>query len=346
MIRVGIIGCGKITEERHAPEYFENTNGELAGFYDRTRGRAEALARQYGGRVYDTPEDLFADPGIDAVSVCTANFLHAEMTVRALRAGKHVLCEKPMAVSAGECEEMIRASKEAGRVLMIAQNLRFRRAHQKAKELIAEGAIGRVLTFRTALCHSGPESRSAEKGRHAWFFDPNAAVLGALGDLGIHKADLIQYILGTEIVRTTARLATLDKRNDAGDPIGVDDNAICIFEMSDGVIGSMTASWTHYGAHDSSTAVYGTEGELRIFDDPAHELVLLRRNEAPQYLDEPQPRRRDGRMNSGVIDSFLDCIVRGTEPEVSGESALSAMRAIFASAESAKTGRTVEVPRA
>ena len=99
MLKIGILGCGKIAQVRHIPEYADNPNCELKGFFNPTKSRAEDMAAKYGGKAYDTAEELLADPEIDAVSVCAANNAHAELTIKALRAGKHVLCEKPMAIS-------------------------------------------------------------------------------------------------------------------------------------------------------------------------------------------------------------------------------------------------------
>lgn len=107
MFKIGIIGCGKIAQVRHIPEYSSASAAELAGFYDLNEGRAGELVAQYGGKAYSSYEELLADPHIDAVSVCVANHAHAEITIAALRAGKHVLCEKPMAMSLEECEAMV-----------------------------------------------------------------------------------------------------------------------------------------------------------------------------------------------------------------------------------------------
>ena len=114
-MNIGIIGCGKIAQTRHIPEYFANENATLIGYYDFVYERAEDMARQYGGRAFHTVEELLACPEIDAVSVCTANNAHAEVTIAALRAGKHVLCEKPMATSMKECEAMVSEAKKVGK---------------------------------------------------------------------------------------------------------------------------------------------------------------------------------------------------------------------------------------
>ncbi len=274
-IRVGIIGCGKIAQIRHIPEYEANPNAEIRGFYDINLARAEELAMQHGGKAYASYQELLDDPEIDAVSVCAANHVHAEITIAALKAGKHVLCEKPMAVTLEECVTMVEAARESGKYLMIGQNQRLAKAHMKAKELIAQGAIGKVLTFRTIFGHGGPETWSIDPGKNVWFFDKTKAAMGAMADLGIHKTDMIQYVLGTRIIKTQAVLTTLDKRDATGGLIGVDDNAICIYHMENGVIGTMTASWTYYSAEDNTTVIYGTKGELRLYDDPKYSVQQI-----------------------------------------------------------------------
>ena len=168
MIRVAVIGCGKIAQVRHLPEYATNPNAQLVAYYDKNSQRAHEVAAQYGGKVYDSYFDLLKDPEIDAVSVCVENRSHAEMTTAALYAGKHVLCEKPMAVTLAECESMVAAAEFNNRHLMIGHNMRFDPVHRRAKELLEQGVIGDVITFRTGLGTSGPEGWSMEGN---WFFD-------------------------------------------------------------------------------------------------------------------------------------------------------------------------------
>ena len=343
MFKVGIIGCGKIAQVRHIPEYVNNKDAELAAFYDMNTERAKKLAGLYGGRVCESYQEMLADPAIDAVSVCTANNVHAAITIAALRAGKHVLCEKPMATTLEECEAMVSAAKETGKILMIGHNQRLTKAHAKAKRLLDEGIIGDVITFRTTFGHGGPESWSIDSGKNVWFFDKQKATMGAMADLGIHKTDLIQFLTGQKVVETTARVVTLNKRDSNGKLIGVDDNAICIYRMSGGALGTMTASWTYYGAEDNSTILYGTKGIMRIYDDPSYSIKVVTSEGETILYDIDQIQTNDKQTSSGVIDQFMDCLVNGRMPEISGEEALSAMRAVFASIRSSETGRTVAV---
>ena len=343
MIKIGILGCGKIAQVRHIPEYAANPDCQLVGFYNPTKSRAEDMAAKYGGMAYDTAEELLANPEIDAVSVCAANYAHAALSIQALKAGKHVLCEKPMATTLADCEAMVECAKKNGKFLMIGHNQRLAKAHMEAKRLIDEGLIGDIITFRTSFGHGGPETWSISPGKNVWFFDKKKAAMGVMADLGVHKTDLIQYLTGQRVVRTTARLVTLDKRGEDGELIGVDDNAVCIYEMSGGAFGTMTASWTYYGAEDNSTVLYGTKGIMRIYDDPAHSIVVKLADGQEQVYDVEQIQTNDNQTKSGVIDLWVDCLKNNRAPEISGESALYAMRAVFASIESSQTGKTVEI---
>lgn len=342
-LNIGIIGCGKIAQVRHIPEFLDNPNCAVLGYYNRSEARAEEMAEKYGGRVYPTYEEMLEDKEIDAVSIAVANHLHAEIAIAALKAGKHVLCEKPMATTIEECEAMVKAAETSGKKLLIGHNQRLAIGHKKAKEFIKDGLIGKVITFKTTFGHGGPETWSINQGNNTWFFDKKAAVMGVMADLGVHKTDLLQFLMGERIVETTAKLATLDKKDAEGNLIGVDDNAICIYKMESGIIGTMHASWTYYGPEDNSTIIYGTKGIMRIYEDPRYTIkVALENGEKINYeLDSIQTN--ENQTKSGVIDLFIESIMENKETELSGKEALSAMRAVFASIESSDSGKTVAI---
>lgn len=347
MLKIGIIGCGKITEVRHAPEYDENPNCTLAAFYDVVPERAQSFAKQYGGKAYESIEALLASD-VDAVSVCVANIYHAAVTIQALRAGKHVLCEKPMATTAEDCEAMVAAAKEAGKYLMVGQNQRLAKAHMKAKELLDSGEIGSVIAFQTKFCHPGPEGWTGLK--NSWFFDKRMASFGVMADLGVHKTDLIHYLTGQKIVKTSAVVATLDKKFPDGSPISVDDNAFAIYTLESGAVGTLHVSWTNYGEEDNSTKLYCTEGILRMYDDPKYSLIVEKKDGSliPYQLDlltSNKEQTSGGRTSTGVIDAFVDSIVTNTPPAISGESAMHAMKVIFANQLSNEKGASVDVQK-
>jgi predicted dehydrogenase len=345
MIKIGVIGCGKIAQFRHILEYAANPNVQLVGFYDINQQRAADVAQKYGGKAFESQEALLA-ADIDAVSICTPNYLHAPQTIAALKAGKHVLCEKPMAGSVEDCEAMLKAAREAGRFLMLGHNQRLAKAHVKAKELIASGLIGEIVNFRTTFFHGGPESWSIDPGPTTWFFDKRRALMGVMADLGIHKTDLIHHLTGQTIVETTAKLSTIDKKYADGRLIDVDDNAICIFRLSGGAVGTMSISWTSYGAEDNSTVLYGTRGIMTLYGDPTYSLKVTTRSRENILYQLDGIQTNDRQTKSGVIDAFINCILENREPEISGESVLKSMRVVYASIESSQTGKAVKVNQA
>ena len=245
MIKIGIISCGKIAQTRHLPEYAQPLMPSWWAIMTKSAPAPSKWREKYGGKVYDSYYDLINDPEIDAVSVCVENRNHAEITNAALYAGKHVLVEKPMAVTLAECESMVAAAEFNGKHLMVGHNMRFDPVHRRARRLLEAGVIGDIITFRTTIGNAGPEGWSPD--RDAWFFDKDKAAMGALSDLGIHKLDLLQYLTGQTVIETTAKVMTLNKHDDHGHFIGVDDNALCILRMNGGAVGTLAASWTVYG---------------------------------------------------------------------------------------------------
>ena len=161
--RVAIVGCGGIAALRHIPAMKLLENAEITAYYDLFYDRAKEYAAKYGGTAYENYDTMLAEAPVDAVVVCTAARSHCEMTVKALLAGKHVLCEKPMAASLEEAEAMVEAANKNGRYLMIDQNQRLTKGHQYAKRLIERGEIGKIITFQTSFGHGGPEKWSIDR---------------------------------------------------------------------------------------------------------------------------------------------------------------------------------------
>ena len=340
---MGIIGCGSIARLRHAPEYKTNPHVNLSGFYDPVAGRAKEMSERFGGTVYSSYQNMLSDKSIDAVSVCTANISHAPITIEALEAGKHVLCEKPMAASVEEAEKMNEAAGKTGKFLMIGHNQRLLAGHVRARQILNGGELGRIISFRTTFSHKGPETWSVDKSRETWFFDKKAAIMGAMADPGIHKADLIRWLIGDEIDEVMAYVTTLDKKNSEGKLIDVDDNAVCLLRSRSGITGTLTASWTNYGHEENSTVLYCAQGVMKIYDNPDFPVQIIYKNGDCAYFKCGRIQTNDRQLPSGVIDHFVRSIISGTPPEISGEEGLAALKIIFACMESAKSGKSVKV---
>ncbi|MGM0847330.1 MAG: Gfo/Idh/MocA family protein [Bacillota bacterium] len=338
-IKIAVIGCGSIAQHRHLPEYANSERVEITAVCDIVKERAEKIAEKYGARAYTEYEELLANEEVDAVSVCTPNYLHAPISVAALKAGKHVLCEKPMATSTAEAEEMIGAAEAAGKKLMIAHNQRFVPSHEKAKKLIENGEIGKIYSFRSAFGHGGPEGWSAD-GKDSWFFKKDEAFIGAMGDLGVHKTDLLRYILGEEFSEVGSFIETSSKEK-----ADVDDTAVCVLKTESGVIGTLAASWSYVSKEDNSTIIYGEKAILRLEDDPVHSLVVQYVNgEVVRYeLGGIQTNEEGGQKSSRVIEQFVKSIVEDTEPAVTGEEGMKSLQVVLAALESNETKRIVKI---
>ncbi|MEG1462996.1 MAG: Gfo/Idh/MocA family oxidoreductase, partial [Anaerorhabdus sp.] len=194
--------------------------------------------------------------------------------------------------------------------------------------------------------HPGPEGWTGEA--NSWFFDKKIAHFGAMADLGVHKTDLIHYLLDDEIVEVISAIRTLDKKFPDGTPISVDDNSYCIYQTKNGAIGTMHVSWTFYGNEDNSTVIYGTEGIIKCYADPEASLIVEKPNgDVERYaLDQMTSNKEqtnNGRTNTGVIDCFVDSIVNNKEVPISGKEASKAMRVVLAAEESAKLNAAVKV---
>lgn len=345
MLNVGIIGCGSIARQRHAAEYKHNAHTVIAGVYDVSRARAEEMAKDFGGKVYDSAEEMIADASIDAVSVCVANAFHAPITIDALGHGKHVLCEKPMAITLQDCEDMLAAAIKSGKRLLIDHNQRLTSAHKKAREIIASGELGRVISFAATFGHKGPEMWSADKSSNTWFFKKNAAAFGSMADLGIHKIDLMRYLIGSDVKNVFSRLATLDKKFPDGTPIEVDDNSVEILTFANGALGTVTTSWTHYGEECNSSSLYCEKGTLKLYHDPRYALQVVYADgtKAHYELDRMQTNEDAQQASSGVIDLFVESILTGKKTVLDAEDIVNSMRVVFACLASAESGRIVEL---
>ncbi|MEI7025022.1 Gfo/Idh/MocA family protein [Paenibacillus sp. y28] len=336
-IKVAVIGCGSISKHRHIPEYAAIPEVELVAFCDIRLERAQAYAGQYGARAYSSYEELLAKEQLDAVSVCTPNALHAPVAIAAANAGVHVLVEKPMATTSDEAEAMIEAARRNNVVLMIGHNQRLMPPHVKAKEILQSGVLGKVLSFRTSFGHPGPEGWSID-GRDSWFFRKADAAMGAMGDLGVHKSDLIRWLLADEVAQVSAFVGTVDKKD-----TDVDDNAICVLRMRSGAIGSLVASWTYYKGEDNSTVLWCENGVMKIGTHPEDQVIVELTNGTVERYKVGAIATNTEQTSSGVIDAFVSSMLTQTPPSISGEEGLRSLQVILAAFEAQAEGRVISL---
>ncbi len=342
-VKVGIIGCGMITARRHAPEYTDNPHSEVVALYDFDQERAKELAAGYGAKTYGTVEELLADPEIDAVSICSPNNTHAPYSIMALEAGKHVLCEKPMALELSDTRKMMEAAEKARKILMIGHNQRLLPTHRKARELLQSGMIGNILSIQSNFRHPGPEYWSVNRSNSTWFFDKDKAHFGALGDLGAHKLDIIRFLTDDEVDDICCETVTRDKRYPNGQLIDLEDNASAIFHMKSGAFGTMNVSWTNYGEEDNSTIIYGDKGVMKIFGDFADDIVVEQRDGTRVKYQVGSISTNTKQLKSGIIDDFVESIVNERAPTVTGRDGHNTLAVIVAGKKSAAERKWLKV---
>jgi predicted dehydrogenase len=294
-----VVGVGDITRKRVLPAILAEPRSRLAGIVTRDAAKAEP----YGVRSWDDLTAALEACEATAVYIATPVFLHAEQAIAALRSGRHVLCEKPMALNYAEAVSMQRASEDAGRTLGIAYYRRMYPKVDRARELMEAGAIGRPV-FAEATAHDWFNPLGTAR---TWLADPKQSGGGPLRDIASHRIDLMNYLFGKPI-RATGNLSTLVM------PLKVEDNATVMIEYETGVRGLVDARWHSRVARDEFR-VRGTEGEIDLSPLNGPELAHpggAERIAAPQNLHYP------------CIEDFVSAVVRRILPRSCGEGALAA----------------------
>ena len=261
-IGIGIIGCGDIARARFFPVIARTPGLKLRSLHSRTPSACEPLARQYGGSVHATLDGLLGAAEVEAVVIATPHPSHADLAIRSLEAGKHVLVEKPMATSLADAIRIEEAAARSRRVFMA---LPFDRspAVEEAKRLIESGAIGRVSMADAVLAHRGP--------KHApWFFDAKRAHWGVVADLGVYLISQLTYLFGPALtVRAKVNTIFPERQDQQGAQVAVtvDDNACAILELPEGILGTIRANWCSPSDHRNvicQTRIHGTAGIIFI----------------------------------------------------------------------------------
>ncbi len=330
-LRVGIVGCGKIAQVAHVPGY-QNVEGvEVAALVDADAAAAERL-RETAGIDAATFTDFgaFLDSGLDAVSICTPNHLHAPMALAALKRGLHVLCEKPIAGTLEDADAMVAAAADAGRVLQINQSLRYHALYATMAQLVRSGAIGQPQHARCLRAGGTSPNRGWSPGAD-WFVS-RAAHGGLLLDIGIHMADCLRWMVG-DVERVSG---DVQSRTEGVD---VPDNVRALMRHAGGCTSVLELSWT-FPVGGSALEIYGTEGALTAgAGDRPLTLTTLKGGERvvshPELLPPPP-------------DSYA-CFARAIRGEAAsptpGELGRDALAICLAIAESAETGQATRVPR-
>jgi len=333
-LRVGIIGAGNIA--RNHVEGYRAAGVEVVAIADTQPDTLARRAREWGvSEAFADHRQLLAQPGLDAVSICTPNAAHRDATLAAAAAGVHVLCEKPVSLSLAEADEMIDACARAGVVLAVDHHLRSNPAVVRARTMIADGVIGRLTFIRLRQAHDWAGAAEVPMG----FRTPAMAGGGTLLDNGCHLFDLARHLAGP-VAEVYGRTATL------GFDIEVEDTAQVSLRFASGALGQVETAWTSTG-WDQSFVVNGTHGSLEYTERDTRP-VLRHLHRGPGEREFAATRvtaweHAGANDHTRAVAAFV-AAVRDEQPVAcTGEDGREAVRLALASYQSATLGQPVAI---
>jgi glucose-fructose oxidoreductase len=328
-----IVGLGYYALEVILPQFVNCENSRLTALVSGDPAKAKRVAAQYGvpeHGIYDYQNfDTIRDnPDVDIVYVILPNAMHAEYTIRAAKAGKHVLCEKPMAISPAECEAMIAACRAANRKLMIGYRCHFEPHNLLGVKLVKDGAVGKVRFV-------GSEHGFVQGDPSKWRLKKALSGGGSLMDMGIYSLQAARYMTGEEPVSVSAREST-----DRTDPRFHEVEDLIEWTLTF-PSGAMAACMSSYSSGHNHIRLTGDKGWIDLEPATSYEgqRIRLHTKSGEQELTPPPGLRRT--MFAAQLDHMSESVMSGTAPIVAGEEGLRDMRIIEAIYRSAATGRTV-----
>jgi len=298
-----VIGIGDIAIRRVIPAIQAEPRCRLYGLVTRD----PAKAAPFNTRGWATLDQALADPGVqkdvDAVYVGTPVFLHAPQTIQSLRAGKHVLCEKPMAMNEAEARSMVQAAEQSGKTFGIAYYRRTYPKVQRAKELLAAGAIGKPV-LAELTCHSWFDGT----GSRSWLVDPAKAGGGPLFDIASHRIDVLNFLFGQPL-RATGQLSNVIHH------YPVEDNATVMIEYAGGVRGVVDVRW-HSKISRDECRIRGTNGEMELSPLNGRDLTYSAVGKSGAKENLPP----HANLHYPMIENFVDAVARKAPLLASGAS--------------------------
>jgi predicted dehydrogenase len=281
-----LVGIGDIAIRRVIPAIQSEPRSRLYGLVTRDQTRAVPFKVPCNARVWATLDEALGDPTVQAVYLATPVFLHGAQTIQSLRAGKHVLCEKPMAMNEGEARAMLDAATGSGKTLGVAY---YRRAYpkvQRAKQLLEAGAIGKPV-LAELTCHDWFDG----KGERSWLVDPAKAGGGPLYDIASHRIDVLNFLFGQPL-RVSAHLSNVIHH------YAVEDNATVMIDYEGGLRGIVDVRW-HSRIKRDECRIRGTEGEMELTPLNGPELIYPGgRENLPPHANRHYP----------LLENFVDAV--------------------------------------
>lgn len=324
-MKIGILSFAHMHAYSYATALRRLPGVELAVVADEEEERGLAAAQQFGTVYVQDYQDALAQD-LDAVIICSENSRHAEMVVAAAEAGKHVLCEKPIATRMGDGQRMIDACQKAGVKLQTAFPMRFNTPIQHVKHQLEAGAVGRILAMNGT-------NRGQNPG--GWFIDQQRSGGGAVMDHTVHVIDLMRWYAQSEVREVYAEVDTRFY------DMPIDDCGLLTLEFENGVIAAHDPSWSRPKSYptwgDVTLEVVGTQGITRVDAFAQHLVHYSQQAGKPLYLgwgNDPDMQ---------MVEGFISCVREDSQPLANGEDGLRATEVALAAYESARTGRPVRL---
>ncbi len=331
-LRVGLLGLGAIAQVVHLPILHSMPGVKIAGVCDVDRSKASALAGRFGiERVYRSDDDVFADPDLDGIIICTPSYLHHSQATAALEAGKHVLVEKPLALHAADAQSVIETAQRVGKTLMVAMNNRYRPDIQALKPFVKNGELGDVFLLRGAWLN-----KKQRLTRPTWRHRKETAGGGVMMDLGVQTIDLALWFLDFPAARSVVC------HTHPGEGMEVEDSAAMLLRLQNGAAVSLSLSWSLVADRDRHyMRLLGTRGSGSIQPLAVHK-------EIEQGLLDVTPQVPPGRENmytASYRDELEDFVetARGHRPIELPWEQVPIMKMVALCYQSALEGREIEV---
>jgi myo-inositol 2-dehydrogenase/D-chiro-inositol 1-dehydrogenase len=343
-VGVGLVGSGFITSI-HAEAFKHVPQAKVRAVVSPTPGHARDFATKHGiPRHFEDLDAMLASEDIDLVVVGAPNFAHCEITVKAAKAGKHVVVEKPLCLNLAEADLMIAACDQAGVKLMYAEELCFTPKYVRLKQLLDDGALGRPVLFKQSEKHDGPHA--------AHFWDVDLSGGGVTMDMGCHAIQFFRWLNRNNPVKSV--YAQMNTSVHAGKTRG-EDNAILILEFENGVVALAEESWTKLGGMDDRAEIHGSEG-VAYADVLQGNSIQTYSEKGVGYAVEKAGNTvgwsyvmYEEIWNYGFPQEFrhfVDCILHDRQPLVTGADGKAVLEILFAAYESAGSGRKIMLPSA
>ncbi|WP_243355013.1 Gfo/Idh/MocA family protein [Bacillus litorisediminis] len=322
-MKIGVMSFAHMHAYSYASALSQLPNVELAGIFDEDVKRGEEAAAAFKTSHY-RDQQIFLEIDMDAVIVCSENARHKEMVIEAARAKKHILCEKPIATSIQDAEEMIKTCQDNGVILQIAFPVRFSNPIQQLKQLVDSGELGEIVAFRTT-------NRGQNPG--GWFIDPRLSGGGAVLDHTVHMVDIMRWLLGKEVKSVHALVDSFFHNVD------IDDAGILTLEFENGVIASHDASWSRFAEYptwgDVTIEVIGTKQTVRVDAFKEHLRKFSSGSKSLTHVFYGND------MDMGLIRDFVECVEQKRQPSITGKDGLKALEVALAAYQSSESKQTI-----